>query len=316
MNALICGISGQDGAYLAKLLVDSGYQVYGTSRDCQLAEFRSLKHLGIYDKVKLISMSPNDFRSVYSAFEISCPDEVYNLSGQSSVGLSFEQPNETIESILNGTLHILEAMRIRFKSVRFYNAGSSEVFGCTLPKMADELTLLNPASPYAVAKAAALHLVKNYRESYGLHVCTGILFNHESPFRPKRFVTMKIIDAIKEIEIGVRKDLILGRLDIVRDWGWAEEYVEAMSLMLKTPTPHDLVIATGEGNSLEQFVRTAFEARGLDWREYVHVSDEFSRPSDISYSVGNANLANELLGWRAKLKMRDVVYRMLDSDFH
>jgi GDPmannose 4,6-dehydratase len=310
MRALICGVNGQDGSYLAELLLEKGYEVWGTSRDAQASSLNNLQTLGVVDRVKLLSMAPNDFRSVLTAVEQSDPDEIYYLSGQSSVGLSFEQPAETLESIIIGVLNLLEVIRLRKKSVRLYNAGSSECFGDTGEIAADELTPFYPRSPYAVAKASAHWLVTNYRESYGLYACNGILFNHESPLRPKRFVTQKIIQAAKRIAQGSDERLVLGRLDIWRDWGWAPEYVEAMWRMLQQDKPKDFVIATGESNTLADFVTVAFEVNGLDWQRHVDISQAFYRPTDIDRSLGNPSKAAEVLGWCASYKMRDVIKMM------
>ena len=307
MKALICGINGQDGSYLAQLLLGKGYEVWGTSRDVQASTLSNLAALGITEHVKPISMAPSDFRSVFTAVDRSDPDEIYFLAGQSSVGLSFEQPAETLESIVSGTLNMLEVLRLRRRPTRFYHAGSSECFGDTGGIPADERTPFHPRSPYAVAKASAHWLVANYRESYGLHASTGILFNHESPLRPRRFVTQKIVLGAKRIAEGDDERLVLGRIDIQRDWGWAPEYVNAMWRMLQLDTPQDLVIATGQTHSLQDFVAEAFALRGLDWRNYVDVSEEFFRPTDIAYSGANPALARDVIGWDAQIKMPEVV---------
>lgn len=313
MKALICGITGQDGSYLAKLLLEKGYEVWGTSRDAQTSSLNGLKYLGIVDRVKLLSMAPNDFRSVLTAMERSDPDEMYFLAGQSSVGLSFEQPAETLDSLVNGILNVLEAIRIRKKPVRLYNASSSECFGDTGDKPADENTPFYPRSPYAVAKASAHWLVVNYRESYGLYACNGILFNHESPLRPQRFVTQKIISAAHRIAQGSDEVLTLGRLDIRRDWGWAPEYVEAMWLMLQNPKAEDFVVATGESHSLAEFIETAFSILDLDWQAHVRVSDGLYRPSDIYNSLASPAKSARVLGWSAAWKMREVVVNMMST---
>jgi len=218
--ALICGVSGQDGALLAQLLLAKGYDVWGTSRDAEGRNFSNLVRLGIRDSVRLISMNPEDFSSVFRTIKQSNPNEIYFLAGQSSVGLSFEQPAETIQSNVSSVLNILETCRILERPIRLYNAASSEVFGNTGDQPANEETPFRPRSPYAVAKASAFWLVNNYREAYGLFACNGILFNHESPLRPERFVTQKIISAARRIAAGSREKLQLGRLDIARDWGW------------------------------------------------------------------------------------------------
>ena len=310
MKALVCGVTGQDGSYLARLLIDKGYQVWGTSRDAQASSLANLEALAIGQRVNLLSMAPNDFRSVLTALDRSDPDEIYYLAGQSSVGLSFEQPAETLESMVSGVLNLLEVIRLRKKAVRLYNASSSECFGNTLTGAAHEGTPFYPRSPYAVAKASAHWLVTNYRESYGLYACNGILFNHESTLRPKRFVTQKIIQTAKRIAAGSAERLTLGRLDICRDWGWAPEYVEAMWRMLQQENPGDFVIATGETHSLADFVAAAFAFNGLDWKAHVDVSEALFRPSDIQLSVGDPTKAAQLLGWQAVTKMPDVVRLM------
>jgi GDPmannose 4,6-dehydratase len=314
MKALVCGVGGQDGAYLARLLLGKGYEVWGTSRDAQMAGFSNLDQLGIRQALTLRSMAPKDFRSVVTVLYDCEPDEVYFLSGQSSVGLSFEQPAETLESICLGTLNLMEGLRLLRKPVRFYHASSSECFGDLARAAADENTPFAPSSPYAVAKASAHWLVRNYREAYGLFACNGILFNHESPLRPARFVTRKIVSAASRIARGSGERLALGRLDIVRDWGWAPEYVEAMWRMLQHETARDFVIATGEANSLEAFVATAFESVALDWRDHVDVARELFRPTDLAWSQGRPELAAQELGWRAKMTMRDVVRAMVEAE--
>lgn len=310
MKALICGVTGQDGTYLAQLLLGKGYEVWGTSRDAPASRADNLEKVGVAGRVQLLSMAPADFPSVRRAIEKSRPQEIYYLAGQSSVGLSFEQPAQTLESIVSGVLNILEVVRLQDKSIRFYNAGSSECFGDTAGLAASENTPFHPRSPYAVAKASAHWLVANYREAYGIHACTGMLFNHESPLRPKRFVTQKIIQAAASIAAGSQETLTLGRLDVQRDWGWAPEYVDAMWRMLQHEQPTDLVIATGEAHPLEEFVRLAFEVHDLDWHDHVASSSAFFRPSDIDVSRGDPALAARELGWIAARKLKDVVQGM------
>jgi GDPmannose 4,6-dehydratase len=311
--ALITGISGQDGAYLARLLLGKGYRVFGTSRDAELSRFESLARLGILDRVHLLSMAPNDFRSTITAIARARPSEIYHLAGQTSVGLSFEQPSETIESITNGTLNILEAMRFLGIPARFYHASSSECFGDTGGAAADETTPFRPVSPYAVAKASAHWLVKNYRVAYGMFAANGILFNHESPLRAARFVTKKVVLATRRIARGSREKVHLGDLSIVRDWGWAPEHVEAMWRILHADAPDDYVVATGEASSLRDFVREAFAHFGLDWEDHVVRDDSLIRPNEIAWSQGNPDKARSRLGWEARWKMRDVV-RLLADD--
>jgi len=312
-KALICGVSGQDGAYLAQLLLNKGYNVCGTSRDAQMSSFGNLVRLGIREQIKLESMALNDFRSVLQVLMKIEPDEVYNLAGQSSVGLSFEQPVETLESIATGTLNLLVAIRFTGKPIKLYNAGSSECFGDIGDRAADENTPFRPRSPYAVAKAAAFWEVANYREAYGIFACSGILFNHESPLRPQRFVTQKIVAAASRIAQGSQEQLHLGNLSIVRDWGWAPEYVEAMYLMLQQDQPDDYAIATGESCSLEQFVAAAFNCVGLDWREYVVTDTSLLRPTDLAFSRGNPAKAKEKLGWQAQYKIQDILRMMVEA---
>lgn len=312
-RVLICGVSGQDGAYLAQFLLVKGYEVFGTSRDAQMSSFRNLEFLGIKEQVRCESMSLNDFRSVIQVLINVEPDEIYNLAGQSSVGLSFQQPVETLESICVGTLNVLEAIRLTGQPIKFYNAGSSECFGDAGGRRANEHTPFHPRSPYAVAKAAAYWEVANYREAYDLFACSGILFNHESPLRPERFVTKKIISSVCKIAESGEGVIRLGNMDIKRDWGWAPEYVEAMWLMLQQDKPDDFVIATGETNSLQDFVAMAFSCVGLDWQKYVQTNPDLFRPTDLAVSRGDSQKALDILGWKASYKMRDVVKMMISS---
>ena len=240
-KALILGVSGQDGAYLAELLVGKGYEVHGTSRDHAAASFENLRKLGVREHIIVHSLRLDSLDEVRRLFQLLMPDEIYNLAGQSSVGLSFERPLETFQSIAGATINILEAMRLDKSTARFFNAGSGEMFGET-PVPATEETPVNPKSPYGVAKAAAFHMVKSYREAYGFFATTGILFNHESPLRPERFVTQKIVKAAVRIANGSRERLKLGNLDIYRDWGWAPDYIDAMWRILQHEKPEDFVI--------------------------------------------------------------------------
>lgn len=314
MRALICGVSGQDGAYLAKLLLEKGYEVWGSSRDAHIVHLGNLDRLDLRDRLHLISMAPKDFRSVLNALQVSKPDEVYFLPGQSSVGLSFEQPAETLESITLGILNMLEAIRFRGAPVKLYHAGSSECFGDVGVCAANETTPFHPSSPYAVAKASAHWLVANYRQAYGLYACNGILFNHESPLRPARFVTRKIVASATRIANGSKEKLTLGRLDIVRDWGWAPEYVEAMWLMLQQQQPDDFVIATGHASRLQDFVEQAFQYFKLDWREHTVSGTEFFRPADMKWSQGNPEKARAVLGWKSRSQMPAVVEMLCGAE--
>lgn len=313
-RALICGIGGQDGAYLARLLLAKGYAVFGTSRDAASADFSKLHRLDIYERVELRSMAPTDFRSVHAAVEWASPDEIYALAGQSSVGLSFEMPAETLESIVQGTLNLLEAVRLSARSARLYHASSSECFGDLGRQSANEATAFRPCSPYGVAKTSAHLLVATYRQAYDLFAANGILFNHESPLRPERFVTRKITAAAARISAGSQERLRLGRLDIVRDWGWAPEYVEAMWAILQAERPDDFIVATGQSFSLEQFVEQSFASAGLDWRDHVDSDAALARPADLGWSGGTPDKAARILGWKARNAMPEVATQMVAAD--
>ncbi|HTP65771.1 MAG TPA: GDP-mannose 4,6-dehydratase [Geobacteraceae bacterium] len=313
-TALICGISGQDGTYLARLLLDKGYRVHGSARDAQMSTFANLRLLGIRERITYHSMALNDFRSVLQVLAKVRPDEIYNLAGQSSVGLSFEQPVETLESISVGTLNLLEAVRFIGSPMKLYSAGSSECFGNIGGQPADEETPFRPRSPYAVAKATAFWEVANYREAYNLFACSGILFNHESPLRPHRFVTKKIVATACRIYRGSKEKLHLGDISIVRDWGWAPEYVEAMWRILQQEKPDDYVIATGESNALQAFVEKAFQVLELDWREHVDVDSSLFRPTEIGIGRGNPAKARKVLGWEATVRMPQVVQKMIEAE--
>jgi GDPmannose 4,6-dehydratase len=312
-TALILGVSGQDGAYLAQLLLEKGYCVVGASRDASMSSFSNLEKLGIKKQVQTESVTSTDFRSVLQVLKKTEPDEVYNLAGQSSVGLSFSQPMETYESISVGTLNLLEAIRMLEMPVRFYNAGSSECFGNIDGARANEATSFRPRSPYAVAKAATFWQVANYREAYGIFACSGLLFNHESPLRPPRFVTQKIVREACDIKLGKIKGMRLGDISVVRDWGWAPEYVRAMWLMLQQEEADDFIIATGRSYSLEDMVETVFSLLSLDWREYVEHHPDLLRPTDIKVSLADPSKAEKKLGWRAQYAMKDVAAMMVEA---
>ena len=314
-TALIFGISGQDGAYLSELLISQGYKVHGTSRDVEINEFLALKNLGIYEYVNLHSVSLTDFRSILKVIEKVCPDEIYNLAGQSSVGLSFEQPLETLESISIGTFNILESIRFMGGDFLFYNACSSEAFGDNGNIPANENTPFRPKSPYGVAKASAFWQVSNYRESYGLSACSGILFNHESYLRPQRFVTQKICKAAARIAMGSKETLTLGDLSIKRDWGWAPEYVEAMWKMLNQKKQCDFVIATGKLSSLSEFVECAFSTLNLNWESHVKSNPKLYRPSEIRSIYGSPQKAIKELNWKAEKLMPEVAKLMTLNEF-
>jgi GDPmannose 4,6-dehydratase len=312
--ALIFGISGQDGAYLAQLLLGRGFIVHGTSRDREMSRFANLARLGLLEKVHLHSAVPSDFRSVLRVITQVQPTCIYNLASQASVGLSFEEPFETLDSIVGGTLNILEALRTFGRDIRFYNASSGECFGNTGADKANEETAFRPRSPYGVGKAAAHWAVANYRESYDLFACSGILFNHESPLRPSRYVTQKVVGGAADIAEGKIEKLRLGELKIARDWGWAPDYVDAMTRIIDFDEPQDFVIATGKVSTLEEFVSRSFGYFGLDWRVHVEIDEGLKRPADISISVGNPEKAERLLGWRAATTMPSLVDRLLDAE--
>jgi GDPmannose 4,6-dehydratase len=312
--ALIFGISGQDGAYLARLLLERGYFVHGTSRDREMSTFSNLSRLGVRDKIHLHSAVPSDFRSVLQVIRRVQPTRIYNLASQASVGLSFDEPIETLNSIIAGTLNMLEAMRTFGQNIRFYNASSSECFGNTVFNRADEETAFRPRSPYGVGKAAAHWAVANYREAYNLFACSGILFNHESPLRPNRYVTQKIVRGAADVAQGLLGSLHLGELNVARDWGWAPDYVDAMARMIDFDEPQDFVIATGKASTLEEFVSRSFSYFGLDWRTYVEIDPDLKRPADIRVSVGDPSKAERVLGWRASTTMPSLVDRLLDAE--
>jgi GDPmannose 4,6-dehydratase len=312
-TALILGVSGQDGAYLAKLLLEKGYRVVGSSRDASMSSFSNLVKLGIKGRIQTESVTSTDFRSVLQVLKKVEPDEIYNLAGQSSVGLSFSQPMETYESISVGTLNLLEAIRMLEMPVRFYNAGSSECFGNTDGERANEATPFRPRSPYAVAKAAAFWQLSNYREAYKIFACSGLLFNHESPLRPTRFVTQKIVSEACEIKLGRREKMNLGNISVKRDWGWAPEYVEAMWLMLQRDRAEDYIIATGHTYSLEDMVETVFSSLDLNWRDCVELNPDLLRPTDIKISLADPGKAERELGWKAGYTMKEVAAMMVKA---
>jgi GDPmannose 4,6-dehydratase len=309
-TALIAGVTGQDGAYLAHYLLGLGYRVVGSSRDAQMADTSRLERLGVKGDVELVSLAPNDFRSVLKVVAGVQPDEIYNLAGQTSVGLSFDQPVECLESISTATLNLLEVIRFLGGGIRFFSAGSSECFGDTGQTPATEDTPMRPGSPYAVAKASAYWQVATYREAYGMFACTGILANHESPLRPKRFVTQKIIDGVRAIKACRQTTIQLGNLDIWRDWGWAPDYVRAMVLMLQADQPGDYLIASGTTTSLRQFAQAAFNAAGLDLGDHLESVEGLRRPADLAYSAMNPTEISQALGWKSKRPIREIVEKM------
>ena len=312
-SALIIGVTGQDGAYLTQLLLSKGYNVKGTSRDAQACDLSRLSQLQIDKDIEIISLAPNDFRSVLKVVSSIAPDEIYNLAGQTSVGLSFEQPVECMESIAGGCLNVLEVIRFLQLRTRLFNAGSSECFGESAEKPADESTAMQPRSPYGVAKATAYWQTRNYRIAYNMWACTGILANHESPLRQGRFVTQKIIRGVRLIKEGQLDKLELGNLEVWRDWGWAPEYVQAMHMMLQAKEPQDFLISSGETSSLKEFVNIAFEMAGLNAEDHIRLQGTLMRPSDLQYSAMNPTKINKELGWRSKTKLREIISKMYNE---
>lgn len=312
-KALIFGISGQDGAYLSRLLLDKGYAVFGTSRDCATTSFFKLHALDVKQSVQVMDVTPYDFHEVSRAIIHTQPDEIYNLSGQSSVGVSYAQPVETFRSIATATINILEAMRKYAPEAKFFNASSTDCFGNIGDNTATEETPFAPCSPYGSAKVSAYWTCDAYRSSYGLFVCSGILSNHESPLRPKCFVTQKIIQGAKDIAENKKDSIAMGNLDIERDWGSAEEYVAAMHKMLQLSSPTDFVIATGHTSSLRDFVEKAFLCFSLDYKQYVQSSDKYLRATDIKRTSVSPVKAKNELGWVAKKKVGDVISDMVEG---
>ena len=313
-RSLITGITGQDGSLLAKLLLDKGYEVYGTVRRVSTPNLWRLKALGIYDKVTLIDADVTDLSSVQRAVEFSDPDEVYHLASQSHVGVSFSQPLHTLTVTGLGTANVLEAVRLYDKSIAVYVAGTSEVFGECKGGVCNESSPFDPHSPYAVAKAMSVHIARVYRSAYDMHVSVGLLFNHESEYRGLDFVTRKISNAVAKISLGLEDELVLGNLEAKRDWGYAPEYVEGMWLMLQQDRPDDYVLATRESHSVREFVEEAFRYVGLDWSKYVRTDTALYRPYDVCYLVGDYSKAESVLGWRPRMGFKDIVRLMVDAD--
>lgn len=313
-RALITGITGQDGTYLAKFLLDKNYEVYGTYRRVSTPNFWRLRYLEIFDKIHLIPAELNDAGSINEAIKISEPDEVYNLAAQSFVGASFEQPIGT--GVVTGlsVTRILEAIRQINPDIKFYQASTSELFGKGNKTVQNENTPFSPSSPYAAAKLYGYWMTKIYREGYNLFACNGILFNHESPLRGLEFVTRKISNGVAKIALGIEKELILGNLDAKRDWGYAPDYVEAMWLMLQHNIPDDYVIATNESHSVKEFVELAFEVVGLDWQKYVRADKRFFRPLDVEFLQGDYSKAKKKLHWEPKVRFNELVKILVKKD--
>lgn len=313
-TALITGVSGQDGAYLSKFLLNKGYKVYGTYRRLSTPNFWRLQYLEIFSDIELISCDLIDNSSITEALEIAQPDEIYNLAAQSFVGASFEQPISSGEITGLGVARMLEAIRKICPSARFYQASTSELYGDNNYSYQNEDTPFEPSSPYAAAKLYAHHMTKIYRAGYNLFACNGILFNHESPLRGLEFVTRKITNGAAKIKIGIEDHLELGNLQSLRDWGYAPEYVEMMWLMLQQEKPDDYVIATNETHSVQEFVELAFEYVKLDWRKYVKTQPKFLRPMDVNYLKGDIKKSIEMIKWKPKMKFEELVQFMAEAD--
>jgi GDP-D-mannose dehydratase len=307
--AVVTGVTGQDGAYLSKLLIEKGYKVYGFMRDVSVPNLRNIEYLGISGKVELIKANLLDLSNLIRLIDNIQPDETYNLAAQSSVGLSFEHPIWTLEFNALSTANLLEAIRIVKPNTKFYQASSSEMFGNireeNLPII--EKTAIHPVSPYAISKATAHWITVNYREAYGLFAACGILFNHESPLRGKNFVTKKILDTAVKINMGLTDNLALGNLRVFRDWGYAPQYIEAIWLMLQQEEPDDFIICSGEAHSLEEFVKEVFERLELDFKKFVRVDESLYRPVDLEIIYGDNSRAKEILGWRYDMTFQELI---------
>lgn len=313
-KTLITGITGQDGAYLAKFLLDKDYQVFGTYRRLSTPNFWRLQYLDIFDKISLIPADLVDAASITEAIKTSEPDEVYHLAAQSFVGASFEQPIGSGEITGLGVTRMLEAIRDTNPKIRFYQASTSELYGNSGLEPQTESTPFQPASPYAIAKLYGYWITRTYREGYGIFAANGILFNHESPLRGLEFVTRKISNGVAKIALGLEEKLELGNLEAKRDWGYAPEYVESMWLILQQDTPDDFVIATNEAHSVKEFAEKAFSVAGLDWEKYVSVDERFKRPLDVNFLQGDYSKAKQKLGWEPKVKFDRLAEIMVKED--
>jgi GDPmannose 4,6-dehydratase len=311
-KALITGITGQDGSYLAELLLQKGYEVYGLERRTSSKNRNNILH--IENKIKFISGDLADQHSLTRAVDVAQPDEIYNLASQSFVKASWDQPEYTGNVTGLGALRMLEAIREVNPKIKFYQASSSEMFGRAIELPQDERTPFYPRSPYGVAKLYAHWITVNYRESYNIFACSGILFNHESPRRGLEFVTRKISNGVAKIKKGLQKKLVLGNLEAKRDWGYAPEFIEAMWLMLQQKEAEDYVIATGEDHSVKEFVEEAFNLVGLDWKKYVEVADQYKRPAEVDLLIGDVSKARKKLNWKHKVEFKQLVKIMVEAD--
>jgi GDPmannose 4,6-dehydratase len=315
-TALITGVTGQDGAYLAKLLLEKGYTVHGMLRRSASADVIGdrLRWIGVYDDVQLELGDLLDTGGLSRLMRRLQPDEVYNLAAQSFVGASWDQPNLTGQVTGMGTTNMLEAVRLESPQSRFYQASSSEMYGLVQHPVQSEKTPFYPRSPYAVAKMYAHWMTVNYRESFGLHASAGILFNHESPLRGIEFVTRKVTDAVAAIKLGQQKTVDLGNLDAKRDWGHAQDYVEAMWLMLQQEVPDDYVVATGKTWTVREMCDVAFSTVGLNYQDHITINPKFLRPAEVDLLLGDPTKAKEKLGWEPKISMQDLIAEMVEAD--
>lgn len=313
-KALITGVTGQDGAYLAQFLLEKGYKVFGTYRRSSTPNFWRLQTMGVLKRITMIPADLSDMASLLEAITVSDPDEIYNLAAQSYVGASFDQPLHTTEIDAMGSVRILEIIRHLKNNIKFYQASTSELYGSSASGPQSETTPFLPNSPYAAAKLYAFHTTRIYRHAYGIFACNGILFNHESPLRGLEFVTRKITNSAARIKLGLQKELMLGNLEAKRDWGYAKEYVEAMWMMLNNGEAEDFVVATGESHSVKDFVIAAFDSLGLNWKNHVKVSQTLKRPMDLNYLCGDIKKIKTKLGWEPNTKFKELVKIMVDAD--
>jgi GDPmannose 4,6-dehydratase len=315
-RALITGITGQDGSYLAELLLEKGYEVHGLVRRVAIEdpEHRLWRILHLKDRLKLHAASLESLPSIYRVFQAVKPDECYHLAAQSFVAYSFEDEFSTLNANINGTHHVLAALRDCAPDCRFYFAASSEMFGKVAQMPQNELTPFHPRSAYGISKVAGFHLTRNYREAYGVKASSGILYNHESPRRGFEFVTRKITSHAARIKLGLAKELRLGNLESRRDWGHAREYVRAMWMMLQQDEPEDYVIATGEQHSVREFVEAAFSRLGLNYHDHVIIDPQLLRPADVETLLGDAAKARRKLGWSCQVKFKELVHEMVEAD--
>jgi GDPmannose 4,6-dehydratase len=314
-TALITGVTGQDGSYLSELLLNKGYKVIGFKRRTSVINTKNIDHLFHNDNFNLVYSAANDSGSIYRALIEHKPDEIYNLQAQSHVRVSFDVPEETVDTVAMGTLRLLEAIRTVCPESKFYQASSSEMYGDNIEVPQNEDTKMSPASPYAAAKLFSHNLVRNYRHSYGIHASSGILFNHESPRRGETFVTRKITTAAAKIKLGLQDKLYLGNLDSKRDWGFAGDYVEAMWLMLQQDIPDDYVISTGKSYTVREFLEKTFEIAGLSIQNHVEIDNRLFRPHEVPYLLGDSSKAKNKLGWVPKVSFDDLVRMMYESDY-